>query len=43
MIAPSPYLNRIGVSPPFSLTPPPEAVQEKGDLNSYSYYMNIPV
>src|SRR5258708_17245358 len=21
--------------PPFSLTPPPEAVQEKGDLNSY--------
>jgi len=24
-----------GVSPPFSLTPPPQAVQEKGDLNSY--------
>ena len=24
-----------GVSPPFSLTPPPEAVQEKGDLHSY--------
>jgi len=24
-----------GVSPPSSLTPPPEAVQEKGDLNSY--------
>src|SRR6266566_2341769 len=24
-----------GVSPPFSLTPPPEAAQEKGDLNSY--------
>jgi len=23
------------VSPLFSLTPPPEAVQEKGDLNSY--------
>jgi len=23
------------VSPPFSLTPPPEAAQEKGDLNSY--------
>src|SRR5260221_13721066 len=22
--------------PPFSLTPPPEAVQEKGDLNSYN-------
>jgi hypothetical protein len=26
-----------GVSPPFSLTPPPEAAQEKGDLNSYVY------
>jgi len=25
------------VSPPFSLTPPPQAVQEKGDLNSYLY------
>src|SRR2546430_11806498 len=26
-----------GVSPPFSLTPPPQAAQEKGDLNSYQY------
>jgi len=24
-----------GVPPPFSLSPPPEAAQEKGDLNSY--------
>jgi len=24
-----------GVSPPYSLTPPPDAAQEKGDLNSY--------
>jgi len=24
-----------GVPPPFSLTPPPEAAQEKGDLHSY--------
>jgi hypothetical protein len=23
-------------APPFSLTPPPEAAQEKGDLNSYN-------
>src|SRR5260221_6465683 len=26
-----------GVSPPFSLTPPPQAVQEEGDLDSYLY------
>src|SRR5258708_35526632 len=25
-----------GVSPPFSLTPPPEAAQGKGDLNHYA-------
>ena len=25
--------------PPFSLTPPPEAAQEKGDLNSYWLYL----
>src|SRR6266446_6529534 len=29
-----------GVPPPFSLTPPPEAAQEKGDLNSYTYFAN---
>gem|GEM_PF-6979893 len=28
-----------GVPPPFSLTPPPEAAQEKGDLNSYRLYL----
>ena len=27
-----------GVSPPFSLTPPPQAVQEKGDLKSYKIF-----
>jgi len=26
-----------GVSPPFTSTPPPEAAQEKGDLNSHGY------
>jgi len=39
-----PYLNGIGVPPPFSLILPPEAAQEKGDLNSYiNSSMWIPV
>jgi len=30
-------LGWVRVPPPFSLTPPPAAAQEKGDLNSYHY------